>query len=487
MKTARRKKPPVVVRIPGNPDAPPAWDHQRLMTRAIVEKRRVMLHADMRTGKTRATIDALEALDVRRALIVGPKVTVPVWEDQFAMWARERWELRLLDERGGSCKSKAQHVLGATGTIPGTGRVAVVVNYESAWRASLAEAIEAFDPEAVILDESQKIAAPAGRASLWASRLCKPGHRVIAGLTGTPGEPHQLYAQFRAIVPGALGTNFREYVTRYVQVAKRKVRVPDKRGGGFREVEVDTYVGGKNVEELARRMAPHTVRVTRDVLRLVPASHQTIRFDLSPEGRRAYAEMEEDLRARVAGGEVTAKNGMVALLRLQQITGGSVPTDDGDPVRVDRSKMDALEELLAQSEPDEPVVVVARFTADLDAIHEVARSLERGSLELSGRRNQLAAWKDGRAPVLAVQIQAGGIGIDLTRAAWCVFYSVGFSLNDFEQCVARIHGPDQTADRVDYFYLVARDTVDEPTYGALRRKKRVVDAVVDGYLRQQAG
>jgi len=52
--------------------------------------------------------------------------------------------------------------------------------------------------------------------------------------------------------------------------------------------------------------------------------------------------------------------------------------------------------------------------------------------ELSGRVNQLEEWKTERpgdlpAGVIAVQIRAGGAGVDLTRACYCVYYSLGFS------------------------------------------------------------
>ncbi len=81
--------------------------------------------------------------------------------------------------------------------------------------------------------------------------------------------------------------------------------------------------------------------------------------------------------------------------------------------------------------------------------------------------------------MLAVQIQAGGTGIDLTRACYCVYMSVGFSLGDYEQSLARVHRPGQ--DRtVWYYHIVGRDTVDEMVYHALRARKNLVEGVLDG-------
>ena len=78
-----------------------------------------------------------------------------------------------------------------------------------------------------------------------------------------------------------------------------------------------------------------------------------------------------------------------------------------------------------------------------------------------------------------MQIQSGGTGIDLTRAAYCVYLSAGFSLGDYEQSLARVHRPGQER-TVFYYHIIARDTVDQRVYDALRDRKQVVEAVLDG-------
>ena len=83
----------------------------------------------------------------------------------------------------------------------------------------------------------------------------------------------------------------------------------------------------------------------------------------------------------------------------------------------------------------------------------------RTARELSGSRHELEEWQDGAGQVLAVQIQAGGLGVDLTRAAYCIYYSLGFSLSEYEQSLARVHRPGQTRP-VAYYHLIAEHTVD---------------------------
>ena len=123
---------------------------------------------------------------------------------------------------------------------------------------------------------------------------------------------------------------------------------------------------------------------------------------------------------------------------------------------------------------DEPIVVFCRFHHDLDAVREVCGPETR---ELSGRRNELAAWQAGEGRVLAVQIQSGSVGVDLTRAAYCVWYSVGWSLGEFDQAKARVHRPGQTRP-VTYVRLIAKDTIDERIFAALAARRDVIESLL---------
>ena len=87
--------------------------------------------------------------------------------------------------------------------------------------------------------------------------------------------------------------------------------------------------------------------------------------------------------------------------------------------------------------------------------------------------------------MLAVQIQAGGIGVDLTRARYCAYFSLGFSLGDYEQSLARCHRSGQERS-VTYFHFVAEGTVDEKVYEALSKKEDIVKSVTSRLARPSA-
>jgi SNF2 family DNA or RNA helicase len=98
-------------------------------------------------------------------------------------------------------------------------------------------------------------------------------------------------------------------------------------------------------------------------------------------------------------------------------------------------------------------------------------------MELSGRRDELKCWQEGESQVLAVQIQAGGEGVDFTRARYSIFFSVGYSLGKYEQAKARVHRPGQTRP-VQHIHLVARNTVDVKIMRALERRAEIVEAIL---------
>jgi SNF2 family DNA or RNA helicase len=244
--------------------------------------------------------------------------------------------------------------------------------------------------------------------------------------------------------------------------------------GGYQRKQI---TGFQKLDELERLMSRITFRVGAEVLDLPPATHVTYHCDLAGEALRIYRDLEEDFVAHVLDGTVTAANAMVKLLRLQQVTGGCVPTDEGITHRVDSSKVKLLADTLEDIGRDEPVVVFCRFHADMDAVHDACDGMGYSSLELSGRRDELKRWQDGEAQVLAVQISAGGVGVDLTRARYSMYYSLSFSLGEYDQALARVHRPGQTRP-VEHVHLVARNTVDVKIMRALEKRAEIVQSIL---------
>jgi SWI/SNF-related matrix-associated actin-dependent regulator 1 of chromatin subfamily A len=85
---------------------------------------------------------------------------------------------------------------------------------------------------------------------------------------------------------------------------------------------------------------------------------------------------------------------------------------------------------------------------------------------------------------MGVQYKSGGVGIDLTRAHYCVLFSPTYSLGDYDQSLARLDRPGQVS-HVQFYHLVAKDTVDEVVYDALDKKRSVVESVLEALRTRQ--
>ena len=445
------------------------WAEARL---ANGQKYVIFAHG-MGSGKTRTTLELLARRmathGISRVLVCCPKAVIAAWAKQGLLWL-PGVRVVLLD-KGGS-KEKAKVVSAA---MADTSPMILVCNYDSAWRITSLEKVKW---DAIVHDEIHRLKSPSGRASRWAGKLCKSHPEAIKiGLSGTliPHSVLDLWSIYRALESPNLvtwGDTFTMHKARYAVLANGQ----------------NWIVGFKNLEHAHQKVAATTHQVkSKDVLDLPPITYQDVPCDLAPAEARLYREIETDFCTVVDAGSVTPKNALEQLLRLQQICGGYVRYDSdtvASKIADTPSKASTLADMLEDLPLDEPVVVFCRFRSDIEACIRVCERLGRSFGELSGAANELSAFHLGTTKTLITQIQSGGIGVDMSMASYCFFYSLGYSLSEYEQAVARLHRPGQQKHTFIY-HLVAtlngRKTVDGRVYEALRDRKDIVDAILDGY------
>ena len=471
--------------IPYTDKTLPPWPHQLRGYHLAMEADAAGLYFDMGTGKTRCAIDVAQNMSkAELVLVVCPKSVIQVWPKEFAKWATDpqRWNVLPLNKR--SVAKRAEQAREAIENREDGETVVCVINYESVWRSKFADLVLGNQWDLIIADEAHRIKSPKGKASKFFAKLPTVSGKRLA-LTGTPmpHSPLDVFGLYRFLEPGMFGRSFVRFRNRYAEM------------GGFEGKEV---VGWMNESELREKIYSIAVRVEADdVLDLPDAIHSQVPVELSSKAMKIYQSLEDTLEAQVADGMVTANNALTKLIRLQQVTGGFAATSDESWLsmqmmsseersqieytleRVDTAKEDALSDLLSDMPHHEKVVVFCKFHGDLDAVMSAADRCTRPVFELSGRNNTLEEWEDSQnGAVLAVQIQAGGVGVDLTDANQCVYYSVGFSLGDYLQSLARCHrhGQDQV---VHFHHLVATGTIDEKVYKSLDAKRDVVDSILN--------
>lgn len=304
-------------------------------------------------------------------------------------------------------------------------------------------------------------------------------------LTGTPmpHSPLDVFGQYRFLDSRIFGRTWMPFLHSYA--IRGNPTIPQQ------------ITGFRNLNILQERFGRLAYQVTADVLDLPEAMHHTRRFTLPAAAQKVYADMEQDFIAEVEEGVITAANALVKTLRLRQVVSGFIKLDDnpllpkvrgmpasGEIVDIHDGKARLLADLA--EDVDEPIVVFAEFRRDLQTIRSVANCLGRSYGEISGDQNDLTSYATmpDDIDIMGVQYRSGGVGIDLSRARYCILYSPTYSLGDYDQALARVHRPGQKGN-VQFYHLVASGTVDEVVYRALRDKRNVVESVLAALRERQ--
>ena len=464
--------PPVIPGLkninPKNGQPLKPWQHQVQGFHFCRDLPGCMLAYSMGTGKSLVAVALVVNSKHDRVLIVCPKSVMPVWpkELQYAQSSSKFLVYTATGRETVKVKAKRLKTLADSAERHGQPFVAII-NYDSFWREDMSKVLLSYDWDILIADEIHRAKNPgsSAKASKFLTKIAERSSKRI-GLTGTPlpHSPMDIFAQYRALDSSMFGTSFHRFKTRYAIM------------GGFNNKEIVAY---QNQDELTEKIHSIAIFAKKDeVLDLPPFMHDYRTFQLSTKAQKLYDELDRQLFAEIESGKITVANAMVKVLRLQQLTSGYLALDNQEQVtEVDNSKKQALKDLLEDIPQEEPIVVFCRFRPDLDNIKAVCAELGRTSGELSGRMSNLKEWQDGELNTLAVQIRSGGVGIDLTRTAYCVYYSVGHSLGDYLQSLDRSHRHGQTR-AVTYYHLLAEGTIDEKVYKALQKRKNIIDAIM---------
>ena len=515
--------------LPPIPGVPPSelnpegggWLHQRQAYWFGLELDALMLAMWMGTGKSLVAARLFDAWDTPIAVILCPVRVIRVWHRELRRWSERGW---LVASGGGSSArgvpyknpSIAQRVRHAEQLLE-QGKdqrrpVAIVANYEAAWQGRYADflpEVVAVENSVAVADESHKIKAPGGKWSRFCAKVARRSDKALA-MTGTPmpSGPTALYGQFRFLDPGIFGTSYKHFQQKFFEM------------GGFENRIVQGFLDKPREDEFAKAMASIAYICDKSVLDLppeidLPAEDFTV--EMSAETARRYRDLDKEFVTYVdqlvscetcagsgkqddgkdcrvckgAGaversGAVATPNVLSKLIRLAQVTSGYLPVEapDGttENVTLGTEKMDLLEETIEDIGvgPEEPVVIFCRFRQDLENMEALARKLGIRYGEISGRRddalNEDAEMKD-TVDLCAVQLQAGGVGIDLTRARYAIFYSMDFNLGDYQQSRDRVHRPGQTRETF-YVFPTVRGSVDEIVQAALANRESVVKACI---------
>jgi superfamily II DNA or RNA helicase len=324
------------------------------------------------------------------------------------------------------------------------------------------------DWSGLVLDEAQFVKNPAGQGYRCAKRLSTPFKLAI---TGTPLENNlaELWALCAITAPGLFPRldRFTEYYRNPIEKGRDSERLA----------------------QLRRRVRPLMLRRKKaDVdVDLPDKQEQVIELALEPRHRKVYQTYLQRERQKVLGLLGNLEKHRFEIFRsLTLLRQASLDISLVDPKHrtVPSTKLDALVERVADLVAEgHRTLVFSQFTRFLDRARQRLEQAGIACCYLDGKTTNRAVvldeFKTGTAPVFLISLKAGGFGLNLTEADYCILLDPWWNPATEAQAVDRIHRMGQTR-HVMVYRLVAKDTIEEKVMALKARKAELFSSVLDG-------
>lgn len=418
----------------------PLFPYQRVAVE-FVERAggRAMVADQMGLGKTVVAI-GYAAKNVLKTLVVCPKSTVPGWMREIKRFTGKNAICWVSEGRLG--RSDAQFH---------------VINYDVVGK-NLKE-LNKLDFDLLVCDEATYLK---NRTTLRAKNVLGyykerrkfPGikSKYCVFLTGTPvlNRPVEAYHLLNYIDSQRFN-NFYHFVQRY---------------GGWKGIEP------QNLQDLHQRTKDLIIRrVKKDVLTELPDKQRNdLYVEMSPTDIKEYREHLDDLFRswrKVGKPTVGEMPGIQRFLLAKKLP----------------RAIEFIDELL---EADKGVLV---FSVYLDPLHELKKhygdkaTMVIGEMNSKKRQESIDKLSSGEAKIGLFSTGAGAMGIDgiQKQIDTVVFLSLWWVPAVHEQAEDRVHRIGQD-NKVQVFYFLCENTMDEAMREILVEKQKIIDTVVDGRL-----
>jgi len=254
-------------------------------------------------------------------------------------------------------------------------------------------------------------------------------------LTGTPAaqSPVDAYGLGKLCVPNRAPRFFGDFRDSVMQPL-----------GPFR------WVPRQNSEKIVFDMLQPAIRFEKaQCLDLPDVTFAYREAPLTPQQRKYYKELKNQMLMEAAGEEISSVNAAAKMNKLLQISCGSVYTDSGAVVDFDVSnRLAIVEEVINESSHKVLVFAPFRHTIALLQAHLVKAGIDCTIIDGSVTvRNRTAIFKrfqeSTNLKALIIQPQAAAHGVTLTAADTIIWYAPVTSTETYLQANARIDRPGQ--------------------------------------------
>lgn len=411
---------------------------------------------DQGTGKTLVAIAIMmwraREQGITRLLIVCPKAVKPVWPKEFAK------------------HTDANPVYGIDKPPEGEGDFQVwITNYDRLKREQ--KRIAKWKPEMMILDESHRVKnkkAARTKAAIFIGSKVK--YKLILSGTAIGKCITEIWSQFKFLHNSIFGTNYTQFKERYLKM------------GGYMGYKV---VGYQNYEEFVDKMHSISFRVTKDeCLDLPPVTYQHLYIPPDARTKKFYKQMEEKLYFEIDEDEVSVDREATKQMKLRQMSGGTVKSDEGDILHISNQKLATLKEFM-EERVDDKTVIFFSFTQEIVLAEKMCKELGIKSLTLQGSTPDSERevfedrfQEDKSIGAALIQIATGAEGMTLHAANVAIFYSPAFSYIGYSQAKDRINRIGQLR-KMTILFLIMEKTVDERVVSVLECNRQLTDDIFE--------
>lgn len=440
-------------------------EYQRYAINYIEDHPFAAVLLDMGLGKTSVTLTAIadllfDSFEVHKVLVIAPlRVARDTWSAELQKWDQLH-HLTYSVAVGSEADRKAALTKKAD---------IYIINRENVqWLIEKSKL--PFDYDMIVVDELSSFKNHQSKR-FKALMQVRPRIKRVVGLTGTPASNGlmDLWAEFKVI---DMGKRLGRFITYY----RQEYFVPDAMNGQI----VYSYRPKPGAEQaIYRKISDITISMkSMDHLKMPELISSEYRVYLSPDEQDAYDEMKKQFILDLPDGEISAANAATLSGKLSQMANGAIYDDAGNTVPIHEQKLDALEDII-ESANGKPLLVAYWYQHDLERImkrlHDRHIPFSRLDDSTSIRR-----WNNGEISVALIHPASAGHGLNLqSGGSTLVWFGLTWSLELYQQTVARLWRQGQTAETVVVQHIITKGTIDDRIMKALSQKEHTQTALID--------
>ena len=420
---------------------------------------------DMGLGKTSITLTAIsdllfDSFEVHRVLVTAPlRVARDTWTSEVDKW--DHLQNLICSVAVGTADERKAALMRPADIY--------IINRENIQRLVEESGIP-FTFDMIVIDELSSFKNHNTKRFKAMLKVRPKGSRIV-GLTGTPASNGlmDLWAEFRIL---DMGQRLGRFITKY----RTDYFTPDKRNGQI----IYSYKPLPYAEDaIYRQISDITISMkATDHLQMPELISSEYEVRLSDEEREHYDGLKRDLVLTLGDGEITAANAASLSGKLSQMANGAIYDDEGNTVHIHDRKLDALEDII-EAANGKPVLVAYWFKHDIERITARLKKLHIPHSRLDDS-NSIRRWNNGEIPVALIHPASAGHGLNLqSGGSTLVWFGLTWSLELYQQTVARLWRQGQTSETVVVQHIVTKGTIDHRIMKALSQKEHTQTALID--------